>query len=280
LANTRAYVLDRGLRPVPLGASGELHLGGDGLALGYAGEPAMTAEAFRPDPFAPSFGGRLYRTGDLVRLVPDGFEFLGRRDAQLKLRGFRIEPGEVEHTLRAHPGVRGDCVVEHVVDGAGEGRLVACVAVAADVDHGVMRAELAQLLTERLPRYMHPSQLLLLPELPLNPNGKVDRGALRSLAAQRRQDGPAAVAPRTETERRMAGIWREVLSVPDVGVHDDFFESGGHSLRATQLLSRIRVAFDVEIGLREVFDAGTVAELAARVDALMVAAGDARAPVD
>ena len=280
LANTRAYVLDPAMRPVPVGAVGELHIGGDGLALGYSGQPATTAGAFRPDPFGPSPGGRLYRTGDLVRLVPDGFEFVGRRDHQVKLRGFRIELGEIEHTLRAHPEVRGECLVDHVLDGGGDGRLVAYVAAPPGVDHGRLRTELGRLLTDRLPRYMHPSPVLLLPELPLNANGKVDRAALRGLVAAFHPDGPGRVAPRTDTERRMAEIWTDVLAVPELGVHDDFFESGGHSLRATQLLSRIRVAFAVELGLREVFDAGTIEQLSTRVDELVAAGRDERAPVD
>jgi amino acid adenylation domain-containing protein len=265
LANTTGHVLDAAMKPVPLGAVGELHIGGDGLAIGYLGHPGLTADAFRPDPFSAVPGARIYRTGDRVRLVPAGFEFVGRRDHQIKLRGFRIELGEVEHVLRAHPDVSGDCLVDLVSDAGGDGLLVAYLAAPA-ADEERLRAELGQLLRERLPRYMHPARLVILGELPLNANGKVDRAALRGLLADDRATGRPLVAPRTTTEQRLAVIWRDVLGLESVGVHDDFFESGGHSLRATQLLSRMRVAFDAELSLREVFEAGTIEQLAARLD--------------
>ena len=272
LANTTGYVLDGAMRPVPLGAAGELHIGGEGLALGYFGQPALTADCFRPDPLGAVPGARLYRTGDRVRLVESGFEFLGRRDHQVKLRGFRIELGEVEHVLRAHPDVTGDCLVDLVAEAGDDGMLVAYVA-ATRLDEPRLRDELRQLLRERLPRYMQPTRLVILPALPLNSNGKIDRAALSRLRVDEGARTRPLVSPRTTTEMRLAAIWRDVLGVETVGVHDDFFEAGGHSLRATQLLSRIRGVFATELSMRDVFEAATIAELAARLEG--AAASDA-----
>ncbi|HEV2734116.1 MAG TPA: AMP-binding protein, partial [Longimicrobiaceae bacterium] len=279
VAGTRAYVLDRRMEPLPVGVPGELHLGGAGLARGYLGRSDATAERFVPDPFGGVDGARLYRTGDRARWLASGeLEFLGRLDHQLKVRGFRIEPGEVEGALLAHPAVR-ECVVVAREDAPGDARLVAYVgvgeaAVAPDA------AELRRHLRGGLPEHMVPAHFVALPALPKTPNGKVDRGALPAPEA----GGAVAehVAPRGETEQAVAAIWGELLGAGEVGARDNFFDRGGHSLLATQVVARIRDRLGVELPLRAVFEAPTVAELAARVDGLRGGAGertDTRIPV-
>ncbi|HEX2093612.1 MAG TPA: amino acid adenylation domain-containing protein, partial [Longimicrobiaceae bacterium] len=262
--NVRAYVLDAGLRPLPYGAPGELYVGGAGVARGYLGRPDLTAERFLPDPFSPAPGARMYRTGDRGRRLADGtLEFLGRVDHQVKVRGFRVELGEVEAALAALPGVREGAVVARP-DGSGEVRLVGYVAAAGGTPPDPV--ELRGRLMDRLPDYMVPSPLVVLDRMPLTPNGKVDRDALpdpEDTGGRR-----AFVAPRTPTEERLARIWVEVLGVERVGAEDHFFELGGHSLLATQLVSRVREAFRVELPLRAVFEAPVLAELARRMEAL------------
>ncbi|HEX2187796.1 MAG TPA: amino acid adenylation domain-containing protein [Longimicrobiaceae bacterium] len=261
--NDRAYVLDRALEPVPVGVPGELYLGGAGVGLGYVRRPGLTAAAFAPDPFSGAPGARMYRTGDRVRWLADGtLEFLGRIDQQVKLRGFRVEPGEVEAVLRGHPAV-GDAAVV-VRDDAPGGRQLVAYAVPRP-DASADAAELRAWLRERLPEFMVPGAWVFLDAIPLTPNGKTDRRALPAPA----QDalGPEHVEPRTPTEEQVAAIWREVLAVERLGVDDDFFALGGHSLRATQVVSRVRSLLGVDLSLRDLFDAPTVAELAARVDA-------------
>jgi amino acid adenylation domain-containing protein len=276
IANTRGYVLDGGLRPVPAGVTGELWIGGDGLARGYLGRPEMTAERFLPDPFAAEPGGRLYRTGDLVRQRLDGaLEFLRRNDAQVKIRGFRIEPGEIEAALVSLPAVAAAAVMAHE-DPPGERRLVAFVVPREPAAGGDLAAELRRDLGRKLPGYMVPAVFALLPALPLNTNGKVDRAALAASIAMELQT-PAEtrrgfVAPRTPIEELLAGTWSAVLGVERVGVHDDFLELGGHSLLATQLLSRVREAFRIELPLASLFEAATVAAQAERVTAALRAA--------
>ncbi|HEX9939784.1 MAG TPA: non-ribosomal peptide synthetase [Longimicrobium sp.] len=259
LAHTTAHVLDGGMRPA---AEGELYLGGDGLAHGYVGRPALTAERFVPDPF--SEGARLYRTGDSVRLNERGeIEFVGRLDAQVKLRGMRIEPGEIEAALRGHPRVA-DAVAMVRDDAPGEPRLVAYVVPphGAQVDAGA-GAELRAWLAERLPDYLVPAAVVPLERFPLNPNGKVDRRALPAPAAARRADG---VAPRTDTEVALAAVWAEVLRVEPVFADDDFYALGGQSLLAAQVTARVRDRVGVELPLRRLFEAPTLAALAAVVD--------------
>jgi len=271
LANTTAYVLD-GPRACNLGEPGELCLGGDGLARGYLRRPAMTAERFVPDHVSGRPGARLYRTGDRVRRLEDGaIEFLGRIDQQVKVRGFRIEPGEIEMALRALPGVREAAVIVRV-DG-GEKRLVAYV-VPAD-GPAPAPAELRDALAGRLPDYMVPTAFVALPAIPLTPNGKTDHRALPAPDAAAHGDGYAP--PRTETESSLAALWAQVLGAERVSVEDDFFLLGGHSLLATQLVSRIRQAFGAELPLRAVFEAPTVRRLAARLDTLR-GAGDPQLP--
>jgi amino acid adenylation domain-containing protein len=272
LSNVRVYVLDRRLRPVPVGVTGELYIGGEQLARGYLNRPALTAEKFVPDPFSPLPGARLYRSGDAGRLHPDGeIEFLGRLDHQVKLRGNRIELGEIESALLRHPWVRDAAVVVRE-DAPGGGRLVAYVVGEAGV------VELREHLKESLPEYMTPSAFVTLKAMPLLPNGKTDR---RSLPAPDGAAGDARgeyAAPRTAVEELLAGAWADVLGVERVGAHDNFFDLGGHSLLVTQLVGRVREALGVELPLRDFFDARTLRDLAASVEAEMSGARGLHAP--
>ncbi|RKH08371.1 non-ribosomal peptide synthetase [Corallococcus sp. CA053C] len=263
LTNTRAYVLDAHLQPVPVGLPGELYLSGEGLSRGYLHRPELTAERFLPAPFGPP-GARMYKTGDRVRYRPDGtLEYLGRTDFQVKVRGFRIELGEVEATVQAAPGVR-EAVVVAREDVPGDKRLVAYV-VARD-GHPLDGAHLREGLRRTLPEYMVPAAFVVLDALPLNPNGKVDRKALPAPVIERTSPRPYE-APRTPTETLLAGLWQQVLGVERAGITDHFFELGGHSLLATQVVSRLRASLHVELPLNAFFDAPTLEALAARVDA-------------
>ncbi|HSF43044.1 MAG TPA: non-ribosomal peptide synthase/polyketide synthase [Thermoanaerobaculia bacterium] len=258
LSGTRAHVLDRALQPAPCGVPGELALAGAGLARGYLGRPDLTADAFRPDPFAAEPGGRLYHTGDLAVRLPDGgLEFLGRADHQVKLRGFRVELGEIEAVLLRHPALREVAVVVRE-DRPGDRRLAA-YAVPREAEEFPSPAELRGFLTERLPAYMVPAAVMLLPELPVLPSGKLDRAAL---PAPVYAEAGERVAPRTPVEQVLAGIWAEVLGVEAVGAFDSFFELGGHSLSATRVVSRIRQELEVDLELRLLFESPTVAGLA------------------
>nr|QEO74316.1 AMP-dependent synthetase and ligase [uncultured bacterium] len=262
IANTQAYVLDRHLEPVPVGVAGELYIGGAGVARGYLGRPALTAERFIPDPFSREPGARLYRTGDLARHLPDGdLVFVGRADEQLKVRGFRVEPGEVEAALEAHPLVRAGHVMLRA-DGA-QTRLVAYVS--AEPDTVLTSGELRRHLKEQLPEYMIPSTFVTLDTLPLTPSGKVDRRRLPA-PEDEASGGADSTAPRTPTEELLSGIWCEVLGRERVGARENFFDAGGHSLLATQIVARARAAFGVELPLRALFEHPTVAELGAAVD--------------
>ncbi|RKI15449.1 amino acid adenylation domain-containing protein, partial [Corallococcus praedator] len=266
IGNSTAYVLDPALRPVPVGVPGELYVGGEGLAWGYLHQPALTAERFLPHPFSPTPGARLYRTGDSVRWRPDGtLDFLGRTDFQVKLRGFRIEPGEVEAAVRQVPGVR-EAVVLVREDIPGDKRLVAYVVPAGPDAAHPSPSELREHLRQRVPEYMVPAAFMVLEALPVNANGKVDRRALPAPDASAVVRAPSR-PPSTDTERRLAALWTEVLNAGTVNAEDDFFALGGHSLRVTQLVSRVRAVFDVELPLRAVFEAPTLAALAARLDA-------------
>ncbi|HVR96134.1 MAG TPA: amino acid adenylation domain-containing protein, partial [Thermoanaerobaculia bacterium] len=257
VAGTRAYVLSRDLQPAPAGSPGELCLAGAGLARGYLGRPDLTAAAFVPDPFGAAPGSRLYRTGDLARHLPDGdLEFLGRLDHQMKVRGFRVEPGEVEAALVSYPGVR-EAVVLARQDVMG-GALTACVVPAA-----LDTRELRTYLAERLPAALVPSAFVVLDELPRLPNGKLDRPALAARCADAAVSSGTEAPPRGPDEELLAALCAGVLGRERVGVHDSFFELGGHSLLAVQLLSRLREAFGVEVQLRELFASPTVAGLAA-----------------
>ncbi|MET0396107.1 MAG: amino acid adenylation domain-containing protein, partial [Longimicrobiaceae bacterium] len=267
--NVRAYVLDRRLEPAPVGVPGELCVGGAQVARGYLGRAELTALSFVPDPFSGRAGARMYRTGDRARWLADGtLEFLGRLDRQAKVRGFRVEPGEVEAVLRRAPGV-GDAVVEVRTDARGERRLVGYV-VAAET----MRAEIVAFARTRLPEYMVPAALVMLETLPLTPSGKVDRRALPEPDVA----GDADAAPSTPAEEVVAGIWAEVLGVGRVGAGTSFFALGGQSLLATQVVSRLRRVFGVELPLRALFEAPTVRELAARVEEARRGGGAAPLP--
>ncbi|MCA9419494.1 MAG: amino acid adenylation domain-containing protein [Nitrospira sp.] len=258
IANEEAYVLDKWLHPVPIGVTGELLLGGVGLARGYINRTDLTAERFVPSPFNHAEGQRLYRTGDLVRYHPDGaLEFLGRIDHQIKLRGYRIETGEIEIELEQHPGVSKAVVV--VREEAGQQQLVAYVAPSPA--SGIFEPlELQRFLGVRLPAYMIPSAWVMLNVVPLTPTGKVDR---RALPAPRRviDESNQFVPPETPKEELLAKIWGEVLKVERVGRQDNFFELGGHSLLAMKLISRIRKVFGEELSIRKLFEAPTIEEL-------------------
>jgi amino acid adenylation domain-containing protein len=251
---------------VPAGVPGEMFVGGAGVARGYLGRPALTAERFVPDPFSARPGARLYRSGDLARRRPDGdLEYLGRIDHQVKIRGFRIELGEIEAALLGHPAVR-EAIVMARQDGGGDRRLVAYfVAQGPAPDVADLRAH----LREGLPEYMVPSAFVPMDKMPLTPSGKVDRRALPSPEDLQPENEGAFVEPRTRTERRLAEAWKEVLRVERVGVDDNFFDLGGHSLLVTQLASRIRSEFGLELPMSNVFDAPVLSALAARIETLL-----------
>ncbi|MBK9394963.1 MAG: amino acid adenylation domain-containing protein [Uliginosibacterium sp.] len=262
IANTRVYVLDTHGNPQPVGVAGELCIGGVGVGRGYLNRLELTKERFRNDGFSSKPGARFYRTGDLVRYRSDGnIEFLGRIDQQVKLRGYRIELGEIEAALRQHPSVQ-EAVVVAREDAPGDKRLVAYVV--SDGASADLWEQLREHLRASLPDYMVPSAFAALDRLPLTPNGKVDSRALPAPEYA----SAIYVAPRTPTEEILAGIWAEVLKLERVGVHDNFFELGGHSLLATQVVSRVRQALVIDLPLREMFAAPTIAHLGACIDAL------------
>ncbi|ARU63633.1 hypothetical protein CBW65_23405 [Tumebacillus avium] len=258
VSNTKVYVLDGQMQPVPVGVPGELYAGGDGLARGYWRREELTAEMFVESPFVP--GERLYKTGDQVRYLADGrIEFMGRIDGQVKIRGFRIETGEIEAVLMQHPAVS-SCVVTAREDVPGEKRLAAYLV--PDASETVSVAQWRAFLAERLPEYMIPAVFVTLEELPLTPNGKVDKRALPVPGASRPELGAEYVAPRSESERVIAEVWSQLFRLEQLGVFDDFYELGGHSLLATQIVSRVREQLGVELSLRDVLEARTVARLA------------------
>ncbi|MCZ8118403.1 MAG: amino acid adenylation domain-containing protein [Microcystis sp. LE18-22.4A] len=259
IANTKAYILDQNLQPVPIGVKGELHLCGVRLARGYLNRPELTAEKFIDNPFAHSPFNRLYKTGDLARYLPDGnIECFGRIDNQVKIRGFRIELGEIEAVLNQNIDVQTSCVIIRE-DTPGDKYLVAYIV--AHYERIPMISELRQFLSSKLPLYMVPQAFVFLESLPLTTNRKVDRRALPApdKIGNRRDQ---YVAPRNGIEEMLVQIWTEILKIDQVGIYDNFFEIGGHSLLATQLVSRIRSLFKIELPLRSLFGAATVAELA------------------
>jgi amino acid adenylation domain-containing protein len=260
VANTQVYILDRRMRPVPLGVAGELYVGGDGVGRGYLNDPARTAASFLPDPFSKRPGARLYRTGDRGRHLTGGqIEFLGRLDFQVKVRGHRIEPGEIEAALLRHPEVREAAVVARE-DSPSDTRLVAYVVAPGG---GATRAQaFRQFLKATLPEYAVPSAFVFLDALPLTPNGKLDRKALPRPEAARGGEGDGYMAPRNDIESRLVRIWEEVLGVKGVGIDDNFFEHGGHSLLALRLVGEIQRQFGRELPLAVLFQKGTVEHLA------------------
>ncbi|WP_457654564.1 non-ribosomal peptide synthetase [Rhodocaloribacter sp.] len=265
--NTTVYVLDAHGRPLPVGVTGELYVGGAGLARGYLHRPELTAERFVPDPFSEAPGARLYRTGDLGRFLPNGdIVFLGRKDFQVKVRGHRIELGEVEAALRSHPAVR-EAAATVREDRPGDARLVAYAA--GEVRASTLRAHLRALL----PAFMVPSDLVLLDALPRTPSGKVDRLALPVPGPASSGPERAYVPPRNEVERTLTELWAEVLGKARVGVEDNFFELGGHSLRAVEMLARVEERMGERLPLAAVFEAPTVGALARRLQAGVGGAG-------
>ncbi len=297
IANTQLYVLDPNMNPVPPGVMGELYIGGAGVARGYLNRPELTQQKFLADPFSGRSGARLYKTGDLARYRQDGtLEFLGRIDDQVKVRGYRVELGEIEATLADHSGVK-SCVVLAREDEPGDKQLVGYVVPSENESPTV--EELRQFLRQRLPDYMVPAQFVFLKSFSLTPNGKIDRKALPAPSKRLRETAefvaprdpleqvfanlsngkidreafptpphesqqPARdfVRPRTETERSLAAIWTDLLKVENIGIKDDFFDLGGHSLLAIRLVSRIRDVFEVELPLATLFQAPTIADLA------------------
>jgi amino acid adenylation domain-containing protein len=264
IANSKLYLLDPYMNPVPVGVPGELCIGGAGLARGYLNRPALTAEKFVPDRFSHTPGARLYRTGDLARYRTDGaIEFLGRVDQQVKIRGFRIEPGEIEAALGNHPSVREAVVVAR--DGVADGKRLVAYLVAdrnGAPRNGELQGELRRFLRERLPEYMIPSAFVQLESLPLMPNGKVNRRALPEPAEAHFSHGAMYVAPQTEMERTIAGIWQELFGMGQISVESNFFELGGHSLIMVRVHSRLREALRQEIPLIDLFRYPTISSLA------------------
>ena len=264
LNNTTIHVLDEQRNPVPVGRKGELYTGGDGVALGYWKRDDLSAEKFIDDPFSGKSGAKLYRTGDIVKWQADGsIAFIGRADGQVKVRGFRIELGEIENALNDLPGVN-DKVVVARQDGPGEKQL-ACYVVPSEAHKGTQDALLnivREHLRAKLPGYMVPTGFVVMNELPLTANGKIDRRALPAPTAQTSALKAEHVAPRNNIERMLASIWGRVLNASDIGIHDDFFDLGGHSLIGIQLLGQVEQQFNKTLPLKSLFEAPTIAQFA------------------
>jgi amino acid adenylation domain-containing protein len=264
LSNTQIYILDGNLNPVPVGMAGELYISGKGLARGYLDRPDLTAEKFIPNPFSSEPGARLYRTGDLGRYLSDGnIEFIGRVDRQIKLRGFRIELGEIEAVLAGYPGVTNAVVLARQDLAAGK-RLVAYIV--PNKKDAPTRQDLRNHLKRNVPDYMMPSAFVFLDSLPLLPSGKINRSALPAPDQNRSELKESYVAPQTPAEELLARIWAGVLNLAQVGIHDNFFDLGGDSLLATQVIVRLRKEIQVELRLGALFDAPTIAELAKGIE--------------
>ena len=257
--NVQTYILDIFLQPVPIGVPGELHIGGMGLARGYLHRPDLTDAKFIAHPFKQS--ERIYKTGDLARYLPDGnIEFLGRIDNQVKIRGFRIELGEIETLLISHPQIS-EAVVIDSDDIPGSKRLVAYI-VETFSGTSLPQSQLRSFLKQKLPDYMIPSAFVVLDALPLTPNGKVDRRGLPKPDTNRPDSEADYVAPQTDVERTIAAVWEEVLHLENISIHDNFFEIGGHSLLATQIISRLRQILQMDLSIRTLFTAPTIASFA------------------
>jgi hypothetical protein len=254
-------LFDAYLQPVPVGIPGELYVGGAGVARGYLRAPDVTAERFVPNPFSAEEGARLYKTGDRARWRPDGrLEYLGRTDLQVKVRGYRIEPGEIEAVLAAHPGVR-EAVVLAREDTPEERRLVAYVLPNPDAAPSV--SELGRFLQGKLPDYMRPAAFVFVKAWPLTAHGKLDRRALPAPDQARPPLATALVAPRSAPERLLADIWRGVLRVQEIGVHDSFFELGGNSIQAALVINKLQQSMGTAISLAALFEAPTIAAFSA-----------------
>ena len=268
IANTRVYLLDESMREVPVGTPGEIYIGGLGVARGYRNRPDLTAERFVPNPFEGDIS-RLFKTGDCAQTLADGqIAFLGRFDEQIKIRGFRIEPNEIVAALNEHPAVSQSVVVAREI-AQGDSRLVAYFVPRSCRIATV--SELRDFLSARLPAYMVPAMFVTIQTIPLTPNGKVDRAALPEPDASNTLGEDVFHAPRTEVEQAVAGILAPLLGVERVDVEANFFALGGHSLLGIQLISRLRDALGVELSLRTVFEAPSVAELSAEIERLLCA---------
>jgi acyl carrier protein len=264
IANTSIYILDSNQNPVPVNVAGEIYIGGDGLARGYLNRPELTAERFVANRLGTNQSSKLYRTGDLGRFRFNGeIEYLGRVDNQVKLRGFRIELGEIETVLASHPTLQ-EAVVN--VTGEGEQQKLSAYVVVHDGKEAPSAGELRRHLRAKLPGYMLPSGYWRVEKMPLGATGKVDRGALAALSATALREETELIAPRNEMEAKLADIWRELLQVEQVGIEQNFFELGGHSLLALQMMARIRYTFEVELQVRSVFEAPTIAALALELE--------------
>ena len=260
ILNAQVYILDQQLQPVPVGVPGELHIGAIGMARGYKGRPALTAEKFIPNPFSDQSGSRLYKTGDLVRYLPSGdIDFLGRIDHQVKVRGFRVELGEIEAILGQHATVQEAIVLVREAH-KGDKRLVAYVMAAEEVtpDANLLRRD----LSEKLPDYMVPSRFLFLQAFPRTPNGKVDRKALAAIEPVNAESDNPLVLPQTDVQRQIAEIWKEQLNVPKVGIHENFFDLGGYSLLMVQIHQKLQTHFGQKISIVELFRQPTIHLLA------------------
>lgn len=263
------YIVDEHMQQVPLGEPGEIYIGGEGVARGYHNRPDLTSQRFVPNLFSSEPGTRLYKTGDLGRYLPDGqIAFLGRVDDQIKVRGFRVEPAEIVKVLDEHPAVQANAVVARD-SSAGEKNLIGYVVMAPNAQPTY--SELRNFIAARLPEYMVPTTFVTLEELPLSPAGKIDRARLPQPGPENILRDHAFVAPRTPIEERIASMLASLLGLPQVSVEDNFFLLGGHSLLGTQLIARIRDAFQIELSLRSLFEAPTVEKLSARVEDLLVA---------
>jgi amino acid adenylation domain-containing protein len=263
IANARIYLLDRHGQPVPIGVPGELHIGGASLARGYLNRPGLTDERFVPDPFSDESQARMYRTGDLARHLPEGeIEYIGRADDQLKIRGFRVEPGEIEAALREHPAVA-EALVVGSDDDAGAKRLVAYL---VGKESSVSAGELRERLRRTLPEYMIPSAFEFLDAFPLTPSGKVNRAGLALASLGEADRERERTPPRTDTERRLAAIWSRLLEVEELGVEENFFEIGGHSLMAVRLFAEIERRLGARLPLSALFESPTIAGLAELVE--------------
>ncbi|HXM64767.1 MAG TPA: non-ribosomal peptide synthetase [Terriglobales bacterium] len=264
--NVQVHILDDQLEPVPVGEVGELFIGGDGLARGYLNRPEQNADAFIPNPFSDLENDRLYRTGDLARYLPDGqIAFVGRTDEQVKIRGYRIEPNEIVMRLNQYPGVQTSQIVART-EASGEKRLVAYL---VSDETRLTRSALQDYLRSYLPDYMVPAAFVRLDSMPLKASGKVDRSLLPAPTSTNTIDDDVYIAPRTAVERRVVSILAELLGIEKVGVNDNFFFLGGHSLLGTQLIARARDSFRVELPLRTVFDRPTAAELSAEIERMI-----------
>jgi amino acid adenylation domain-containing protein len=272
IANTQLYLLDASLEPVPIGVHGELYIGGDGVARGYWRRAELTAERFVPNAFSRRAGERMYRTGDLARYLGNGeLEYIGRSDHQVKIRGFRIELGEIEAALSEQAIVR-DAVVLAREDTPGDKRIVAYVVL--NQECAALADELRRLIKDQLPSLMIPAAFVFLDALPLTPNGKIDRKALPAPDRVRPEIEAVFVAPRTPIEEMMAATWSQVLQLEKIGIYDNFFSIGGHSLLAAQVLNRVQQTFNVELPLSIFFETPTVSALAAQIARIQMQEAD------